>query len=54
MRAFIAILVVIGALWAIDVVTLDGRYSDPVWHAVKQQAHDLNDQISRWLSKLSP
>jgi hypothetical protein len=52
MRSFFTLLIAIGALWAIDVIALDSRYSEPLWRDVKHQAQNFNNEISRWLNKL--
>jgi hypothetical protein len=55
MRVLLAIIIVIAALWAIiDVVALDGRYSDSFWRVANHQAQQFKSEMNRWVSKISP
>jgi hypothetical protein len=51
MRGSLILIVAIGALWVVDVMAFDSRYSGSVWQATKQQGQQLNYEVRRWLSR---
>lgn len=51
MRGFIIFtVVVVGALWAIDVYRMDGRYSKAVWQQSSIEVQTLRREIDRAMS----
>jgi hypothetical protein len=54
MRSFFVLILAIGALWAIDVFTFHGRYSQFIWQKAKFQGRQLEYQVNRTLDRFMP
>jgi hypothetical protein len=54
MRAASVLLLLVVALWAIDVFALRGRYTGGFNQVIEAQAQQVNGQIKRWLSASRP
>jgi hypothetical protein len=51
MRGFLILTVVIGTLWGIDAVVLDGRYRKVAWLEANYQGDKFSYQVRYWLNK---
>lgn len=54
MHRLLFLVVLIGALWAIDTYALHGRYSHAVWEEVNYQAEIFDDEVQGFVRKISP
>ena len=52
-RCFVALVAVISALWAIDVLAFNGRYSQAFWLQAYYQGQQFNYAVKRWLDHAS-
>jgi hypothetical protein len=51
MRGFVALAIVVGVLWALDLYAFQGRYSQAAWQAANYQGQKLSDQVQYHLRK---
>jgi hypothetical protein len=52
MSTFIKLIVLIGALWALDVVAFGGRYSASVWQDASDQGQAVQYDIQDWFKRI--
>ncbi|HWM82069.1 MAG TPA: hypothetical protein VNQ56_08395 [Pseudolabrys sp.] len=52
MRGFIIIAIAIGAVWIVDRLALQSRYSNAVFREAQYQAQLFNIEIEHWLRRL--
>jgi hypothetical protein len=45
------LILAIGALWAVDVIANDSRYSSNVWREASHQGQQFQQSVHRWLKK---
>jgi hypothetical protein len=51
MRAFLFVVALIAAAWALDVTAFDGRYSRAAWQEARDRGRQLNSDIAHFLKK---
>jgi hypothetical protein len=51
MRGFFLLVLVVGALWAVDEYAFDGRYSQAAWLEAQSQGQQLRYNVRNWLNK---
>jgi hypothetical protein len=51
MRGFVALVIVAGVLWALDLYAFQGRYSRAAWQEANYQGQKLSDQVQYHLKK---
>jgi hypothetical protein len=52
MGRFLKLIVLTGALWAIDVVAFGGRYSAAVWQDANDQGQAVQYDILDWFKRI--
>jgi hypothetical protein len=52
MRGFV-ILIAICALWAVDRLAFESRYSEAIWHEAKHQGQLFNLEVACWVDKIN-
>lgn len=52
MGRFLKLIVLIGALWALDVVIYGGRYSSSVWEQANYQGQMVRYDIKDWFKRI--
>jgi hypothetical protein len=51
MRGFVALAIVVGALWALDLYAFHGRYSQAAWQETNYQGQKFSYQVQYHLKK---
>jgi hypothetical protein len=51
MRPLLAVLIVVAAAWAAEVIVFDGRYSRAIWQEAVYQGHQFGADVKRWLDR---
>lgn len=52
MRSFLMLILLIGALWAIDAIAFGGEYSTAIWQEANYQGQKLNYELQYTFRKL--
>jgi hypothetical protein len=51
MRAFVSMIVLGAALWAVDRIAFEGRYSNAIWREATNEGQRFNQEVNRWWNK---
>jgi ABC-type xylose transport system permease subunit len=50
----LVILILTAALWAVDLLALESRYSAAIWRVAQSKGRLVNYEVQRWLARLEP